>query len=210
MKMMKILGFLSVLVIAILPAQYAAALPDSTYVDGDGKSWKNSKTYDEAYVEWAVYTMAENPWAPDVTFPAGNNYIYAYQVGNLGADPIESFYLVEAFGGPKIDWTSRAAGTQAVDDPAHDGDVMPVLPCENEAEWHWSSIDGTGFITTNGYSAFLIFSSPYAPISGGFGVERSTEGETPIPPTPEPSTIALLGVASGWFLANRRKKRHTA
>ena len=211
MKAIKVIGFLSVLAVATVLAQNASALPDSTYVDGDGKSWEGHKTYDEVYVEWAVYTMAENPWTADVTFPAGNNYIYAYQIGNSGADPIESFYLLEAFGGTKIDWASRAAGTQAVDDELHDEDVMPVLPSENEAEWRWSPTDGTGFITTDGYSAFLIFSSPYAPVAGGFKVERSTdEGEPPIPEVPEPGTIALLGVASGWFIANRRKKRQIA
>ncbi|MFH1370632.1 MAG: PEP-CTERM sorting domain-containing protein [Planctomycetota bacterium] len=211
MKVMKIIAFLSVLVIATVLAQEAAALPNSTFVDGDGKSWEGHKTYDEVYVEWAVYNIAENPWAADVTFPAGNDYIYAYQIANLGADPIESFYLLEAFGGSQIDWTSRAAGTQAVDDTLHDADIMPVLPSENEAQWNWSPIDGTGFITTNGYSAFLVFSSPYAPIAGGFEVVRSTdEGDTPIPDVPEPGSIALLGVASTWLIANRRKKRQTA
>ncbi len=207
MRVMKTIGFLGVLSIVAVLAQDAAALPDSSYVDGDGKSWEGHKTYDEVYVEWAVYTMAENPWAADVTFPAGNNYIYAYQIANLGEDPIESFYLLEVFGGSKIDWSSRAAGTQAVDDELHDKDVMPVLSYENEAEWHWSPIDGTGFITTDGYSAFLIFSSPYTPIAGGFKVERSTETEPPVPEVPEPATLALLGIASAMFAAKRGKKR---
>jgi hypothetical protein len=204
MKAMKTICLLSALVIAMLLAQNASALPNSSMDD-----WEGNKTYDEVYVEWAVYTMAENPWASDVTFSAGNNYIYAYQIGNLGADPIESFYLLETFGGTKIDWITRAVDTQAV----ADGDgIMPILPSEYEAQWNWSPVDGDGFITTNGYSAFLIFSSPYAPVAGGFKVERSTdEGESPIPDDiPEPGSIALLGIASSWLIANRRRKQRTA
>ena len=203
---MKAIGFLSMFIMTAILVQDAAALPTTdVYTDANGTSWKGHKTYDEVYVEWAVYD--ENPWGEEVTFPAGNNYIYAYQIGDLGEDPIESFYLLEAFGGPEIDWSSRASGTQAVDDELHDEDVMPVLPCENEAEWHWSPTGGAGFITTDGYSAFLIFASPYAPIAGGFKVERSTDTEPPVPEVPEPGTIALLGVASSLFIARRTKKR---
>ncbi len=212
MKVMKIICFLTVLVVTAVPAHNALALPDSAFVDGDGKSWEGHKTYDEVYVEWAVYDIADNPW--EVEFPSGNNYIYAYQIANLGNDSIESFYLLDAFGGPEIDWSARASGTQAVDDGLHEEDVMPVLPCEDEAVWNWSPTDGDGFIMANGYSAFLIFASPYAPVVGGFGVARSTDddSDTAVPDKdiPEPASIALFGIASSWLFANRRKKRHIA
>jgi hypothetical protein len=130
----------------------------------------------------------------------------------LGADPIESFYLLESFGGSKIDWSTRAFGTQAVDDTLHAEDLMPLLPCENQAEWKWSPTNGDGYITTNGYSAFLIFASPYAPVAGGFTVERTTDTDPAIPDdkVPEPGTITLLGIASSWLIANRRRKQQTA
>src|SRR4030042_784316 len=112
MKATKVISFLIVLAIVTISARNASALPDSSMDD-----WEGHKTHDEVYVEWAVYTMAENPWADDeIEFPAGNDYIYAYQIANLGEDPIESFYLLEAFGGEKIDWSLRAFGTQAVAD----------------------------------------------------------------------------------------------
>lgn len=215
MKVMRTFIFLSALLVAVIPAQNASAVlsDENVYVDNDGKSWGvGHKTYDEVYVEWAVYEIADNPW-PTVEFPAGNNFIYAYQIANLGQDPIDSFFLLENFGGEEIDWSSRISGTTAVDDEDLAEDVLPLLPCEFEATWSWSATDGSGFIMGDGgYSAFLMFASPYGPVPGGFGVTRTTDDEEDpgTPEIPEPASIALFGVASTWLLTSRRKKRNTA
>jgi len=197
MKVMKSIGFLSVLAVATVLAQNASALPDSSMND-----WEGHKTVDKVYVEWAVYGISENPWT-QVVFPSQDQYVYAYQIANLGETPIQSFCLLENFGGDWVDWSSRANGTQAV--AYQDGKMPAPNPSAAQGEWEWSTA-GDGFISsTNGYSAILILGSPYAPKAGGFKV-NANKGEPPIP-TPEPATLALLGIASAMFAAKRGKKR---
>jgi hypothetical protein len=91
--------------------------------------------------------------------------------------------------------------------------IMPYPNPSDTSEqgiWRWekTSDGGNGYITAGTYSAYMIFSSPFAPIKGSFKVEEP-QNKPPVP-SPEPGTIALLGVASSWLIANRRKKQHTA
>jgi hypothetical protein len=71
----------------------------------------------------------------------------------------------------------------------------------NQGSWAFA----LGDLTPGVHSWFLVFSSNSAPVKGNFDVTLKADI-----PVPEPGTIALLGVASGCILANRRKKRHTA
>ena len=198
MKVMKAIGFLSVLAVATVLVQNASALPNSSMTD-----WEGHRTVDQVYVEWAVYGISENPWA-QVVFPSQDQYVYAYQIANLGDTPIQSFCLLESFGGDRVDWSSRANATQAV---AYQVGKMPdPNPTAAQGEWEWSSA-GDGFISNNGYSAILIFGSPFAPKAGGF-VVNSDKGVPPRPgDVPEPATLALIGIASAMFAAKRGKKR---
>jgi hypothetical protein len=196
MKAINTIGFLSVLAVATVLAQNASALPDSSMND-----WEGHRTVDNVYVEWAVYGISENPWT-QVSFLSQDLYVYAYQIANLGETPVQSFCLLEDFGGDRVDWSSRANGTQAV--VFQDGKMPDPNPSAAQGEWEWSTA-GDGFISNNGYSAILILGSPNAPKAGGFEV-NADKGEPSIP-TPEPATLALLGIASAMFVAKRGKKR---
>jgi hypothetical protein len=199
MKVMKIIYFLSVFIIAILPAQFAMALYTSSMDD-----WVGSKTYNQddfdLVLEWAVYPMAENPWAGIVTFPSDDQYIYAYLLINGDPSKDISLFSVLDIGGNPIAQTSMHE-TQAMG--IAEGIMPNPNPSDSQGEWIWAP---GGYVSKGTYSAYLIFSSPFAPIKGSFKVV-APEDMPPVP-SPEPGTIALLGVASGWFIANRRKKQH--
>jgi len=226
MKVTKVIGVLSVLIIAVMLVQDAAALPSSSYVDGNGKSWQGYKTYTQdgydAVLEWAVYNVAANPWAGSVQFPAGDQYIYAYQLLNntSSSKDIGSFSVLDIGGNPITQTLIHE--TQAVADGQG---VMPdPNPSAVQGEWKWTP--GVGFITAGKYSAYLIFSSAYAPTVGSFTVKTPAESDSGVPggtgatgatgttdttgavnQVPEPGILALLGIASAMFAAKRGKKR---
>jgi hypothetical protein len=206
MKVTKSISFLSILIIAAVVAQDAMALPYSSYVDVNGKSWTGRKTDTRdgfnIKLEWTVYDIIAKPqefaWA-GVSLP-GDHYAYVYKVTNLGGDDIESFCLLDNPGDAEMpDWSLRIDGTQAVG-PG----IMPENPSVEQGKWTWSS----GSLDTLGAtSAYLIFGSPYAPKVGSYKVEAPS-GDFPNPgsETPEPGTLALLGIASAMFAAKRGKK----
>lgn len=204
MKVMKSIGFLSILIIAAVAAQDAIALPYSSYVDEDGKSWTGRKTDTRdgfnVKVEWTVYDIVAKPqefaWA-GLEFPE-DRYVYVYRVTNLGGGDIGSFCMLDNPNTEMPDWSLRIDGTQAVGEGA-----MPDNPSVEQGKWVWSS---GGLDTVGATSAYLIFGSIYAPKVGGFKVEAPS-GDEPVPEVPEPGTVALLGIASAMFAAKRGKKR---
>jgi len=207
MKVMKSIGFLSVLIIAVMLVQDAVALPSSSYVDPNGKSWQGYKSYTQngydVVLEWAVYNIASNPWAASVTFPPDDHYIYAYQLFSYtdSTKDIGSFSVLDIDGNPITQTLMHE--TQAV---ANGQGVMPdPNPSAVQGEWKW--LPGVGFVAAGKYSAYLIFSSVYAPVKGSFIVKAPEESDPGTPQVPEPATLALLGIASAMFAAKRGKKR---
>ena len=210
MNVKKAISVLSVLIITAMLAQDAVALPASSYVDGNGKSWQGYKTYTQdgydVVLEWAVYNIAANPWAGSVDFSAGDQYVYAYQLfsNTTSTSNVGSFSVLDIGGNP----ISQALmhETQAV---ANGQGVMPdPNPSAVQGEWKW--MPGVGFITAGEYSAYLIFSSVYAPTAGSFAVKAPEEGDAGVPnevgEVPEPGILTLFGIASAMFAAKRRKK----
>ena len=203
MKVTKAIGVLSVLIIAAMLVQDAVALPASSYVDGNGKSWQGYKTYTQngydVALEWAVYNIAANPWAGSVDFSAGDRYIYAYQLlsNATSTKDVGSFSVL----GNAVTQTLMHE-TRAV---ANGNGIMPTNPSAVPGEWKW--MPGVGFVTAGKYSAYLIYSSGYGPTTGSFEVKEPKESEPPTPEVPEPCTLALFGIASAIFAAKRGKKR---
>ena len=201
MKAMKICGLLSVLLIAILPAQLAMA-----FYAGSIEEWSGSLDYTEngfdLTLEWAVYDMEDNPWT-SVPFPEDDLYVYAYLIDNHDPSKDIDLFSVLDIGGNPI---AQSAMHETRGMTAAVGIMPDPNPCDVQGEWIWSS-EG-GYVSEGTFSAYLIFGSPFAPTKGSFKVESPVD--KPYVPSPEPGTITLLGIASGWLLTNRRKNRHTA
>jgi hypothetical protein len=136
-----------------------------------------------------------------VSFPADDHYIYAYQLFSYASSTkdIGSFTMLDIDGNPITQTLMHE--TQAV---ANGQGVMPdPNPSAVQGEWKW--LPGIGFVTAGKYSAYLIFSSVYAPVKGSFTIKAPEEGDPGKPAVPEPGTLALLGIASAMFAAKRGK-----
>lgn len=215
--MKNIVAVLSIVMVIAVLVQDAVALPSSSYVDGDGKSWQGYKGYTQdgydVELEWVVYDIAANPWAGSVNFSAGDQYVYAYQLfsNTDSTTKIGSFSVLDIGGNPITQTLMH--DTQAV---ANGQGIMPdPNPSALQGEWKW--MPGIGFITAGQYSAYLIFGSASAPTAGSFTVKVPGESAPGIPGEgggtgktsniPEPGALALLGIASAMLAARRGKKR---
>lgn len=201
--MKNIVAVLSIILVIVVLAQNALALPSSSL---DGGKWGGYDTYSDGAglnveVVFNVYDKdsGEFTWGGQADMPGTDKYIYVYQLFNESSSTknIESFSLLN---GNKSDVSSSlmhqtcsqidSTGSGISPDPSVSG-----IP----GAWIWS--DG---VVAGKYSWYLIFSSNYAPTSGNFTVTDESSAPVPIP---EPGTMALFGIASALYAAKRDKKR---
>jgi hypothetical protein len=200
MKITKTIGMLAVLFAVILSAQNASALYNSSL-----DQWEGNKAYTQdgfnMVLEWAVYTMAENPFS-GISFPSGDQYIYAYQIINKTPSQDIGFFSILDLAGNPIP-QSLIHNTQGV--PIAQSIMPNPNPSETQGEWVWAE---DSYVTQGNYSAYLIFSSPNAPTRGKFKI-LTPEELPPTPEVPEPGTITLFGVASCFLIMKYRRKLQT-
>ncbi len=220
MKVMRTIGFLSVLVIATVLAPDTAValilLPDSTYAELQN-NWQGQREYTEdtengflkILVEFTVYDTqnllksGEQQLADALNL--SGRYIYAYQIWNHPSESTEdviNFELLYAETNLNISAASFEPfnDTRSSDDN-QDGVASTPEVSTNQGEWSFAY----GDLAPGVHSWFLVFSSDSSPVRGDFEVTLQ-QADLPVP---EPSTFALLGVASGFCLAKNRKKRKT-
>jgi hypothetical protein len=217
MKMMKNTSFIvSVIFAAGILTQSAMALPYSTY--GDQNNWSGYKSYNEDGIKMTlifnVYDTVAHPteftWnssATGTTKPAGDRYVYAYQIINDStSQDISLFNLLDKSKNPLSQQLMHASCSQ------WDGSSLSVGPSPQVATqqgiWEWSAASG-GLLSAGKNSWYLIFSSDNAPTKGSFKVEASSGTDPAVPgeDVPEPCTLALFGIASALYAAKRGRKR---
>lgn len=196
-------GLFIVLLLLQATVQASYYLPESSL-------WQGARFYNQdgvnAYVEYAVYDTASEDYhsmldglIDGFANPGSGQYIYAYQILNLGTDlpPIMAFELLG--GNPSL-----ATGIGSMDD-GNGG----IIPTNDGTSFIWQFENG--IFVANEHSAFLVFSSDSAPVAGGFSL--STLGEYGDEPpvdglpggnVPEPATAGLLA-AGVWMLIKRKK-----
>ncbi len=207
----KVMCFCLLAVMSVAVQTASAVLPHSTFGDDGTEVWGGSKTYQkdglDVLVLFNVYDTLlysnEFAWAGK---PAGDRYIYAYQIANhpsRSTDDIGSFSLLNLAGNPILETLMH--GTTALDDTGN-GISPDPLPTEEQGAWMWSSTGG--YIDPGEHSWYLVFSSNNAPTKGNFKVLTSSEIETepPIPEVPEPAMTALVGLG-GMMLLSRKPLR---
>jgi hypothetical protein len=211
MGVLKRFCFVGLLVIAAIFAQDASALPLPYSTYGADYGWAGYKDYSEGGLDltltFNVYDIIANPseitWAAGADFPEGDRYVYAYQLfcDPLSTKDVSYFRILDKSGNPIAQALMHA--TQGVGEG-----VLPnpnPSPEDKQGEWVWSP---GGYISKDENSAYLVFSSIYAPTRGKFEVKASEQSEPPV--VPEPATIALFCFASGFLVARRNIKRRTA
>jgi hypothetical protein len=196
-KKLKWLGVVAVLLLLQASVYAAYYLPESSL-------WQGSRYYNKdnvyAYVEYAVYDSQAADYHNVLDglkdgFPmhGSGQYIYAYQVFDLGTDlpPIATFELLG--GNP-----TAAAGIGSLAD-AYSG----VMPTNSGDSFVWTFENG--ILIVDKHSAFMVFSSNSGPIAGDFKLSTEYGDAPPInSEVPEPATMAIL--ASGVFGLLTRKK----
>lgn len=212
MRVIRKIGFFSLLIVATFLVQNTSAtikdliyLPDSSYAAREGK-WQSNLQYEKddfnLLIEFAVYDAWNDPddftWAGELDIPETDQYIYAYQIftHSDGTEDVGYFGLLN-LDGTAVD-EALMHSTCSQDDLF--GGVAPT-PTASETQGIWK-FDG-GVLVTGEHSWFLIFSSEFAPVAGSYEI-KAPEGEPPIP-SPEPSTLALLGLGSAMLFRRRRK-----
>jgi hypothetical protein len=203
----RIVSILLLLGVLALPA--LAMLPTSSYMHGSAFYGVNDDDPEflKGRVDYAVYdtdnlSLADEQDFVDALGLAGQ-YVYAYQIWNdysVSESAVKSFEVMYQDG-------SSVAAAILNDTGAHDDGEGGVAPSSitSQGVWQWS-ID-TDFLAIGEHSYFLIFSSDAAPISGKFEVNGPVN-EGPVPPTtPEPATVALVGLGSMVVFGRRRKSK---
>lgn len=205
MRVMKKVGFLTLLLITALFVENAAAtlsrvLPESSYYQGS--TYYNDVTSDgssmRGRIDFAVYDTStyQNEFVGSDGFqaPGGGRYIYAYQIFNnyngISEAAIESFTISSFDGANESD-----IGAQ---DDGQDGKGATY----NISQKLWQ-FNG-GVLWAGEHSYFLVFSTNHNYTSGSYDIQASSKDPVPVP-APEPSVMALLGLGSTMILIRPRK-----
>ena len=214
MVMKKIVFLCLVFVTALVFAQNASAgmLPVSSYADGQ---WQGSRFYDVdvtggghlyGRIDFAVYDTEAYPnefiGSDGYTAPGDGQYIYAYQVSNDLADSDEAvaFFSVFAIDHSPLGIEQGSIGSAEDTPDSGVSQTGQYLNESNEVVWLFAN----GILARGEHSWFLMFSSDNAPVVGDYSIEA--EGGQMGSPTPEPTTLALLGLGSAIFFTRKSKK----
>ncbi len=215
MKKIRLFRLLSLLLVATLFVQNADAaltyLPYSSYYQGRSY-FDYADTGVKGRVEFAVYDMGGpygNEWADATGFdtPGDGRYIYAYQIFNdVGSAAIEHFNMWAD------DYHELAISGMGEQDPQEGN--FPIFGIDfveptdsgtnNDGTQAWWEFEG-GLLVAGADSWFLIFSSSNSWTAGEYSMKPVSD-DIPIPGSgsPEPCTLALLGLGSTILFARRK------
>ena len=185
------------LLAALLLTQNAAAtltdvLPESSHYQGSVYFAEDNL---RGRIDFAVYdTLAyPNEFIGTDGFQAlgDDQFIYAYQIFNdyegISEATVGSFELLNIDGLPIYNCSAQ-------------DDLQNGIEPTDISTGFWAFSDGA--LIAGEHSWFLVFSSPNDWVAGSY--EIRPHDDIPVPPIPEPSTIALLACGSIALLGKKR------
>ncbi|MHC4618168.1 MAG: PEP-CTERM sorting domain-containing protein [Planctomycetota bacterium] len=155
-------------------------------------------------IDFAVYDTTHPQYGSEyqgngLVKPGDGQYIYAYQIFNDYEDSGDAvaYFALLGINGAAIDIAS--IGSQ--EDP--EAGIAPGSQYFDGAESSivWEFDGDNGYVAKGEHSWFLVFSSDHGPTKGDFDIKS---GQLVVP-SPEPSTVALLGLGSALAFARRKR-----
>jgi len=193
----KRIKLLSLLFVATLFVQNAAAVLTSSYYDGS--TFYNTADGLRGYIDFAVYdSRSEYESRYGMQAPGTGDYIYAYQIfHNSGVNPAVAYFAILGIAGAPVD------GIDSQDDSTTGIASSDEYFTDSRGVWEFQSELGEGILLASEHSWFLVLSSDTDWVKGDFEI-KPAESWVPVPEIPEPCTLALLGLGSAILFAKRR------
>ena len=200
MRVIRKIGFFSLLAVAALFAQDAAATLTSSHYDGSTYYYTPGGLHGR--IDFAVYDTQTYPdefiGAGGFQAPGSGRYIYAYQIfHNPGVNPELSYFAILGIEGAPVD------GIGCQDDQSGGIASSDEYFTASEGVWEFQNEHGQGILFAGEHSWFLVLSSETDWVVGEYEIRAA--GDLPVP-IPEPAMITLLGIGGVLTICARRKK----
>jgi hypothetical protein len=208
MKNKTIIKWVGTLVLLLLMQTVTQAglyyLPTSDLWQG-AQNYSNSSNGIKAYVEYAVYDKTDG-FPTTLPLPTGTtgNYLYAYKIWNTSSTSLSTIATFQL-----LSLNNQATSSNWIGSIA-DGENALVPDAQEHSGTTFTWQFAGGYFEYSEQSAFLVFTSNYAPTAGKIYMSSQLGDDVPTAPgsqsgtqTPEPATIALLSIGA---LAFRRKR----
>jgi len=200
MKVIRKIGFFSLLAAAALFAQDAAATLTSSHYDGS--TYYHTADGLHGRIDFAVYDTQTYPdefiGAGGFQAPGSGRYIYAYQIFHDSVvNPALSYFAILGIAGAPVD------GIGCQDDQSGGIASSDEYFTASRGVWEFENEHGQGILFAGEHSWFLVLSSDTDWVVGEYEIKAADDFPVPIP---EPAMITLLGIGGALMMRTRRRK----
>ncbi len=197
MRVVRKIGFFSLLAAAALFAQDAAATLTSSHYDGSTYYYTPGGLHGR--IDFAVYDDRDEYFTVNgLQAPGTGDYVYAYQIFHDSVvNPALSYFAILGIEGAPVD------GIGCQDDQSGGIASSDEYFTASEGVWKFQNEHGQGILFAGEHSWFLVLSSDTDWVVGEYEIKAA--GDLPVP-IPEPAMIALLGIGGVLTICARRRK----
>ena len=196
MRVIRKIGFFSLLAAAALFAQDAVATLTSSHYYGSTYYYTGGL---HGRIDFAVYDDRDEYFTVNgLQAPGTGDYVYAYQIFHDSvANPALSSFAILGIEGAPVD------GIGCQDDQSGGIASTDEYFTASEGVWEFQNEHGQGILTAGEHSWFLVLSSDTDWVVGEYEIKAA--GDLPVP-IPEPAMITLLGVGGALTICTRLRK----
>lgn len=197
MRVIRKIGFFSLLAAATLFAQNATATLTSSYYYGSTYYYTTDGLHGR--IDFAVYDDRDEYFTLNgFQAPGSGDYVYAYQIfHDTWANPTISYFAILGIEGAPVD------GIDCHDDQSSGIASTDEYFTSSEGVWEFQNEHGQGVLFAGEHSWFLVLSSYSDWVVGEYEIRTADDFPVPIP---EPAMITLLGIGGALMMRMRRRK----